>query len=176
MTQMTGPEQETSTAADMQARTVIGVFDDRQQAERTFQALLAAGFPQDELSFIRQGSVPEINADKTASDPSAAVGMTAGALLGGALGLLALAIPGVGPLLAVGPIVGALVGGAVGGLAGSFAGLGVPDQQAQDYEAAVRAGATLVTVRALGPDATAQAERLLKQSGARQVTSFMQVL
>lgn len=170
------PNQETSTAADLQARTVIGVFDTPALAEQAIDGLHQAGFPQDEISFIRQGHVPELNAKNTSSGSGAATGMAAGALLGGALGLLALAVPGVGPLLAAGPIAGALVGGAVGGLAGSFAGLSVPDADAQDYEAAIRAGAAVVGLRALGQEQTAQAEQLLRKEGARQVTSYLQVL
>jgi hypothetical protein len=61
--------------------------------------------------------------------------------VGGALGLLAgigaLAIPGVGPLIAAGPIMAALaglgVGGAVGGLVGALVGMGIPEYEAKRY-------------------------------------------
>ena len=60
--------------------------------------------------------------------------MTTGGVIGGTLGLLAgigaLAIPGVGPLIAAGPIMATLaglgVGGAVGGLVGALVGMGIP--------------------------------------------------
>ena len=66
--------------------------------------------------------------------------------MGGTLGLLAgigaLAIPGVGPIIAAGPIMGALaglgVGGAVGGLVGALVGMGIPDAGSSSGEKTVR--------------------------------------
>jgi len=67
------------------------------------------------------------------------VGVTAGGVIGGTLGVLAgigaLAIPGVGPLIAAGPITAGLaglgVGGAVGGLVGALVGDGYPGVRSQ---------------------------------------------
>jgi hypothetical protein len=58
-----------------------------------------------------------------------------GAVISGVLGWLvgigALAIPGVGPLIAAGPVVAALagvgMGGAVAGIAGALIGMGIPE-------------------------------------------------
>ena len=77
-----------------------------------------------------------------------ATGATSGAVVGGALGWLAgigaLAIPGVGPLIAAGPIIAALtgvgVGGAVGGITGGLIGLGIPEYEAKRYEGRIKAG------------------------------------
>jgi len=58
--------------------------------------------------------------------------------MGWLVGVGALAIPGVGPLIAAGPIVAALagfgVGGAVGGIAGVLIGMGIAEYEANRYE------------------------------------------
>ena len=65
-------------------------------------------------------------------------------------GIGALAIPGVGPLIAAGPIMaalgGAAVGAATGGLAGSLIGLGVPEYEAKQYADKIRGGNFLISV------------------------------
>ncbi len=81
--------------------------------------------------------------------------MTSGAVLGGAAGLLAgigaLAIPGVGPVVATGALAatlaGAGVGAAVGGLVGALVKAGIPREHADIYAEAIRRGGTLVTAR-----------------------------
>ena len=92
----------------------------------------------------------------TPESKGAGTGATLGTLLGGGAGLLAgigaLAIPGVGPIVAAGWLVatltGAGVGAAGGGLLGSLVGAGVPEEHAHVYAEGVRRGGTLVTVRA----------------------------
>ena len=72
-------------------------------------------------------------------------GVSTGAVLGGALGWLAgigaLAIPGIGPIIAAGPFMGAIVGvsmgGAVGGVTGALIGMGIPEFEAKRYEGKV---------------------------------------
>jgi hypothetical protein len=89
--------------------------------------------------------------------------MSWGAALGGLGGLLvglgALTIPGIGPVIAAGPLAtaiaglagagaGALAGGAAGGLLGALMDMGLPEEQASYYAEGVRRGGTLVAVRA----------------------------
>ena len=88
------------------------------------------------------GELPEINAQR---------GAIAGGVTGLAVGLAALAIPGIGPILAAGPIVAALTGlvtGAVaGGLLGGLLHAGVPEAQARAYADRIEQGEVLVTVQ-----------------------------
>jgi len=75
------------------------------------------------------------------------------------VGVGALAIPGIGPVLAAGPLaaalgtagastlVGAGVGAATGGLIGGLIGLGIPEEDANMYAEGVRRGGTLVTAQ-----------------------------
>jgi uncharacterized protein (TIGR02271 family) len=81
----------------------------------------------------------------------AVAGGALGGLAGVLLGLGALAIPGIGPIVAAGPIVagltGAGIGAAVGGLVGALVNWGIPEEEAGYYAEGVRRGGTLVAVR-----------------------------
>jgi hypothetical protein len=100
-------------------------------------------------------------------------------VVGGTVGLLAglgaLAIPGVGPLIAAGPIMGALAGlgagGAVGGLVGALVGLGIPEYEAKRYEGRVKDGGILVSVHCDSSDEVSRAKDILKQAGGEDVAS-----
>jgi hypothetical protein len=82
----------------------------------------------------------------------------AGGGLGWLAGIGALAIPGVGPLIAAGPIVAALtgvgVGGAIGGITGALAGMGIPEYEAKRYEGRVKEGGVLLSVHSGNSDWT----------------------
>src|SRR5690348_2360080 len=110
-----GPQ---GVAPDMQARTVVGVFERFEQADSALRDLRAAGFREADISLVmRQSGAPELGAGATKADQGTVTGASVGAVLGGIAGLAALAIPGIGPILAAGPIaaaVGALTGGALG--------------------------------------------------------------
>ena len=60
-----------------------------------------------------------------------------GGAVGWLLGMGALAIPGIGPVVAAGPIMGALAGlgagSVLGGLAGALTGMGVPDAEISSF-------------------------------------------
>jgi hypothetical protein len=173
-----GPE---GIAPDMQARTVVGVFDRFEQADAALHELQGAGFSDRDISLVMQqsGSAPEMGAGETKADQGTVTGASVGAVLGGVAGLAALAIPGIGPILAAGPIaaaVGALTGGALGGLIGSFGGLGIPTEHAKQYDAAVRAGGVVVAVRVPDRAADDRASQILRQHGARDAASYTQAL
>jgi hypothetical protein len=102
----------------------------------------------------------------TGAVQGAGVGAGIGAALGGIGGLLvglgALAIPGIGPVIAAGPLaaalggiagagVGAVAGGAAGGLIGGLTDMGVTETQAGYFAEGVRRGGTLLTVRTEDP-------------------------
>jgi uncharacterized membrane protein len=103
---------------------------------------------------------------------SAVVGAGLGSVAGLLAGIAALAVPGVGPILAAGPLAtvlgGMLAGGAVGGIIGALATVGVPEEYAREYAASIEQGSTLVSVHtdALARDAV---ERVLVAHGGRDV-------
>jgi hypothetical protein len=103
-------------------------------------------------------------------------GAVVGGLFGGLTGLLvglgALAIPGLGPIIAAGPLVGALTGllagGATGGLVGALLDAGVPESHANTLSDLVARGAVLILVRTdqLTHDAVV---RVLRANGAEEI-------
>ena len=155
-------------------RTIAHLFDTYETAVQVTRDLEAAGFSHDDVSLVANQSAtsPQV-ADPTntgaAAGTGAGTGASIGTILGGGAGLLAgigaLAIPGVGPVVAAGWLVAALTGAGVGagagGLLGSLTGAGVEEGQAHVYAEGVRRGGTLVTVRA--DDArSAQAETIMQ--------------
>jgi len=168
-------------APDLSARIVIGVFDHVDAARAAMSDLEAAGYAHDDISLVMQqpGSPPEIGAGETKADQGMVAGVSAGAVLGGIAGLAALAIPGVGAILAAGPIaaaLGALSGAALGGLVGSFTGLGVPTEQAKQYEQAVRAGGVVVAVKVADREDEKRASEVMNGHDPRTVHSYTQAL
>ena len=109
----------------------------------------------------------------------ATAGAGTGAVLGGALGLLAgigaLAIPGVGPLIAAGPIMAALagvgVGGAVGGFTGALIGMGIPEYEAKRYEGRIAKGGILLSVHCDTSDEIKRAKDIMRGMGAEDISS-----
>jgi hypothetical protein len=115
----------------------------------------------------------------TKAPEGATAGATAGGILGGTLGVLvalgALAIPGVGPLIAAGPIVAALAGvgagGAVGGLIGALVGAGIPEYEAKRYAGRVKDGGVLLSVHAVTDGEVLRAKELLRETGAEDIAT-----
>ena len=100
-------------------------------------------------------------------------------VVGGAIGLLAgigaLAIPGVGPLIAAGPIMATLagegVGAAVGGVAIALIGLGIPEYEAKRYEARLNEGGVLLSVHCNTAGEVKRAKNLMEGTGAEDISS-----
>src|SRR6202044_2115187 len=115
----------------------------------------------------------------TKAPEGTAAGATTGAVVGGALGWLAgigaLAIPGVGPLIAAGPIVAALtgvgVGGAIGGITGALIGMGIPEYEAKRYEGRIKDGGILLSVHCDDSNWTKRAKEILERTGATDIAS-----
>ena len=96
-------------------------------------------------------------------------------MLGGLAGLAALAIPGVGALLAAGPIavaLGAMGGAALGGLVGSFTGLGIPTAEAEELGRELDAGRVVLAVKANEREDEARA--VLQSHQPRSINSYSQ--
>jgi uncharacterized protein (TIGR02271 family) len=141
------------------AKTIVGMFDTLADAHSAVRELVDTGFSRDHISLVAGDTKGEyITKTGNLSDEmsGAAAGAGTGAILGGLGGLLvglgALAIPGVGPLIAAGPLattlLGAGVGAAAGGLLGALVDVGVPEEEANYYAEGVRRGGVLVSVHA----------------------------
>ena len=129
----------------------FGIYETQADVEYALDALRAEGFRNTDISvlFPENKGTKDFAVEKNTKAPEGtAAGATTGAVIGGTLGWLAgigaLAIPGIGPLLAAGPIVAALtgvgVGGAIGGIAGALVGMGIPEYEAKRYEGRIKGG------------------------------------
>lgn len=161
---------------------VFGLFPTEDAAERAVDRLLSAGFSNSDISALlpdNETTRAFAHEKHTKAPEGTTTGAATGGLVGGTLGLLAgigaLAIPGVGPLIAAGPIVAALAGvgagGAVGGLLGALVGMGIPEYEAKRFEGAVKDGGTLVSVHCDYSDEIATAKRVLKEAGGHDIAS-----
>src|SRR5215204_6191095 len=148
-------------------RTVVGLFHNQADAERAIQRLKQEGFREDQIGVAlkdRKQQDELIEGTGTQAAEGAATGAIGGGVLGGVIGLLAgvgaLAIPGIGPIIAGGTLAstlaGAGIGAAAGGLLGALMGMGIPEEDARHFDEGFRAGGTLVTVSAQGREEEAR--------------------
>ena len=161
---------------------VFGIYASVERAAKAVDALISAGFLSNDISVLLADtrSTREFAHEKETKAPEGTtVGVTAGGVIGGTIGVLAgvgaLAIPGVGPLIAAGPIMAGLaglgVGGVVGGLVGALVGMGIPEYEAKRYEGRVKGGGTLLSVHCDTAAQITRAKELLRSSGAEDIAS-----
>lgn len=156
--------------------TVIGSFSSADDAEQAIGALKDDGFDEQEISLVALDSESGFGQDDgrgvLSMGQDLASGTTTGGALGGIAGLLAgvgaLAIPGIGPIIAAGPIAAGLSGAVVGGIAGGLLDLGVPEDRGQYYEDRVREGDVLVALNADDQEVD-RAAQIMRDYGADDV-------
>jgi hypothetical protein len=161
---------------------VYGIYNTRAGAEDAVDRLLASGFRNEDISVLLQDNVGTkdfAHEKQTKAPEGTTTGAVTGGVIGGTLGLLAgigaLAIPGVGPLIAAGPIMATLAGvgsgGVVGGVIGALVGMGIPEYEAKRYEGRIKEGGILLSVHCDNSDWVKKAKDLLKQTGAEDISS-----
>jgi len=166
----------------MSKTAVFCITNSRNHAERIIDRLQGAGFAYSEISVL----MPETDSHhdiahvkSTKAPEGTATGAATGGVTGGVLGLLAgigaLAIPGVGPLIAAGPILaalsGAAVGAATGGVVGGLIGLGIPEIEARIYEGKLKTGNYLVSVHAHDHEEVRRAKDIYKAENAEDIST-----
>jgi hypothetical protein len=169
----------------------IGIFTTATQAEVGVDVLMTAGFRSAGISVLlpeqrntrmapeqaQAKSAPQPQGSKTATVTT--IGATAGGALFGSLAVLAgagaLAIPGIGLLIAAGPLLAGLaglgVGGALGGLGGALVGMGLQEDEANRYVSHVGGGKTLVVVQCETRQEVLKAKAALARAGAEDVSA-----
>lgn len=163
-------------------KAVFGIYHARPALESGVDSLKAAGFTSSDISVLmpdRGDSQKFAHDNSTKAPEGATTGAGTGLVLGGALGWLvgigAIAIPGVGPLIAAGPIVallaGAGTGAAVGGITGGLIGLGIPEYEAKRYANYVNDGGILISVHAGTAEQVKKAKEILERTGAEDISS-----
>jgi hypothetical protein len=161
------------------SKTVVALFRNAEDAQKALSELAEQGFNPGDISLIAHdgsGKYSKLLEDGSrerhevgsAAGTGAAIGSAAGLMLG----LAALAIPGIGPIVAAGPMAAALtgagIGAAAGGILGSLVELGVPHSEAGYFAEGLKRGGTLLVVHC-NEDEVDRAERILNRNGAQDI-------
>lgn len=168
------------------SKVVLGIYKTRMEVEKAVDTLRGHGFRASDISVLLPDSMGDqglAHTKETKSPEGTAIGAGAGAIIGGALGILAgigsLAIPGVGPFIAAGPIMatlaGAGIGGTLGGLSGALIGYGIPEYEAKRYEGFVKDGGILLSVHCDDSAWLKKAKMSLERTGAEDISSTSEV-
>lgn len=147
-------------------QTLVALYHNFTDAQNAVDALVRGGVDRTKISLVANNTTGEYSdylnntdydsEDAVTAEQGAAFGAASGGIIGALAGLGALAIPGIGPVIAAGPLIAALTGGAVGALAGAptgglVAGLikthHMDAEDAEVYAEGVRRGETLLTVQ-----------------------------
>jgi len=143
-------------------QTLVALYHNFADAQNAVDALVRSGVDRNKISAVANNVAGEYGThdystdDAVTAEDGAAFGAASGGVIGALAGLGALAIPGIGPVIAAGPLIAALTGGAIGALAGAptgglVAGLikthDIDTEDAELYAEGVRRGDTLVTAQ-----------------------------
>lgn len=160
------------------------MFSNQESAEQAVRALREQGFER-EISVVakdqgesqQSGSGDDMEAaqEEGMGMDDLSEGTSWGGAIGGAAGLLAgagaLAIPGIGPIIAAGPLAAALSGVVAGGIAGGLIDMGIPEEEGQQFEEDVKQGKVLAIVETT-TERLDTAEDTLKEHGAENVKLY----
>ncbi|MBW4616038.1 MAG: histidine kinase [Desmonostoc vinosum HA7617-LM4] len=171
-------------------KRAIGAFPHYRDAETALTELRNSGFPMSRVSLIAKDASNQgiAGMDRNVStgnkaDEGAKAGAATGGVLGGLGGLLvgigALAIPGIGPVIAGGAaataiattLTGGAIGAAAGGIGGGLVGLGIPENRARVYGDRFQRGEYIVIVD--GTEAEIHhAESILRHRGIEEFAIY----
>lgn len=162
---------------DENSRILIGLFNNRDNAEKAYEDLKENGYNADEIDVIMASDTRDKYYDDKGSTKSemgskamegAGKGSAIGGIAGGIGGALAalgtnLLIPGLG-IVVLGPLAaglaGAGAGGLTGGLIGALIGAGIPKEKADVYHEGLKNGKILIGVH---PHSDEDARRLAEK-------------
>lgn len=170
------------------SQTVLGIFDNKNDAENAINSLKNDGFHPKDISIVMKGdhTITQKSVDNPVAE-DAASGVVTGGVIGGIAGLLigvgAIAIPGIGALLIGGPLAAAMgitgaaastvsgvaTGAVAGGIIGALVGWGVSEEEAHVYEERVKKGAILVAVHA---DDVSTARKYFEDNNAEEIRTL----
>jgi uncharacterized protein (TIGR02271 family) len=149
------------------------MYDDFDTAQDAVEELVDAGFNRSDISIVANNAsgtyttTADHNMDTEEDAVTAGEGAGFGAVVGGLIGLGAMLIPGIGPVIAAGPLaallgagVGAAAGAATGGITAALVKTGVSEEEAGYYAEGIRRGGALVTVSARDEQADRASEIL----------------
>lgn len=162
-------------------RVYGGLYSDPASAERGIRRFRDSGYECERIGIVsrdREEAKDLVDDTGAKAAGGAATGAVAGGVLGGITGLLvgigALAIPGIGPVVAGGAlasafglgggtaVAGAGIGATAGGIVGALTKLGFDRDEAEYYDKGVREGRARVTVH----EDDGRAERIFDETEA----------
>lgn len=170
---------------------VFGIYATADEVESALHGFRDAGFSAADVSVLfpektassdvhcDDGEIEIVTESSTKAPEAAMVGIGSGAALGGAFGWLvgvgALAIPGIGPVIAAGPLISCLagigIGCALGGFAGSLVGLGVAEHDARHYESRMLKGGVLVAIHCRNAEEMQRAREIMEITRAEDISA-----
>jgi hypothetical protein len=164
-------------------KAIVGLFEGQEEADRAIRELEAAGFAHNQFSLVARDNIVQVvnrqeDREQGTVQAEEKLGPTGGAVIGGLTGLLigvaALAIPGIGPVIAAGTVAATLgaaagMGAVTGGLLGALTSLGISEEEAGLYAEGVKRGGVLVVVET-ELDRAGAATQALRQAGAMEVS------
>jgi hypothetical protein len=161
-------------------KTIIGLFEREHQADLAIRELERAGFNENHLGVIAPNTIAQrvdLEEDKQEGtiQTDHKLGPAGGAAVGGLTGLLAgltaLAVPGIGPVLAAGMIAASTgLGATAGGLLGALTSTSITEEDAHAYAEGLKRGGILVVVNA-DDQHEAEVKSLLRKAGAVEIES-----
>lgn len=165
-------------------RTQIGIFQSPADAEAALQDLRSGNFSSDQFILLAPGTQSDKTLNEQAPNPEppgacgANVGQVSGAITGFAGGivggaLMSLAIPGVGPLIAIGALalggsVGAVAGGVVGNAVQTTVDPVLAPEEHFIYEDALRQGSRVLIVQPHDDQQAELVSAILHMRGAKK--------
>jgi len=167
------------------AKTVVGLFETKEDANRAADELVREGFTHEQVGVIAGHQLSQADEHVTAPEDSEAKvveavgkGLGFGGILGAiAGGTAALLFPGVGPVVIGGALasvfVGAGLGASVGGVMAGLMSAGVDESDARLFEEGLRHGGVVLTVHT-DEAHTRRAVEILDRNGALDMDEHRQ--
>lgn len=165
------------------SKVITASFDSRSSAEQALHHLEKLGVTEQQVSIIvsddTHGAFDTVEVEEgNKSDEGIVAGGIAGGLVGAVVaGLLsagALAVPAAGIVISgwlVSAAAGMGAGMAAGGVIGGLIGAGIPEHEAQAYEAALKQGAILMAVRPNNEEQAATVKNTLSTLDAHNIAA-----
>lgn len=168
-------------------KAVAGVFRTRREAERGAHAATLSGIPKARLNLLTpESSMRKVQEVPVSDTEQPGIGTALGAAVGGTVGvagglwlgeaLVALLIPGIGPIAAAGVVgaailgtLGAVGGGAAGGAVDNSLSEGIPGDEIFVYEDALRQGRSVVIALTENKEQAEVARADFKAAGAETI-------
>ncbi len=164
------------------AKTVVGIFDSVELAEKAARQVKDNGLRTNDISIVAKNDRNIQETDRftdvvrTGNDNNINDNISGGTLTGGVLGGLAgvilgmgtIVVPGLGVVAAAGPITGLLAGTITGGIVGGLVDLGIPEEASRKYEQDVQSGKILWSMTTSDENVD-KVSNILKSAGAGNV-------